>query len=149
MKNYLILLGVCLMAACSSNSSSSSPTDEMALAKLKTKYAKESSLVNIEKIEKTDGVESEVYGVKMYEFSYKAKYKFLQDTYVKNDFKPGIALGTLSSTAQYQLNQKDDIKLKKLGLYVDNASTYKLIKSGTMGELKGKIRFEKSEKGWH
>lgn len=149
MKNYLMLFGVCLIAACCSDNSLSSPTNEMALAKLKAKYAKESSLVNIENIEKTDGVESVVYGVKMYEFSYKAKYKFLQDTYVKNDFKPGIALGTLSSTAQYQLNQKDDIKLKKLGLYVDNTSTYQLIKSGTIGELQGKLKFEKSEKGWH
>ncbi len=147
MKNYLMLFGVCFITACSSNSSS--PTTEMALEKLKAKYANESSFVNIENIEKTDGVESEIYGVKIYQYSYKAKYRFLQDTYVKNDFKPGITLGTLSSPAQYELNQKDDIKLKKLGLYVDNTSSYQLVKTGTTGELQGKLKFEKTEKGWH
>jgi len=119
LSRIIILLGILLLfiQACSFLN----PSESDATAALNELCQKRGSYCRIKSLQKTDGLESEVSGVKHYKLSYQAEVEC-------TGVKPG------PESADYEFDQD-----------------YRVAKCASVGDLKkihGAVNFTKSEKGW-
>ncbi len=132
---FLSIALLMLLLACSPEK----PSIEIVKSKLEEKITKQSKgLIKLVFINKTDGLESEINGVRMYEFTYNYEIEIL-----KNVFKCGY--GGFESPSFQENFVVSDQKPVQRGFIPIRCT---LFKKGVKITLFDKATFYKSENGW-
>lgn len=96
--------------------------------------------IRIVSFQKTNGQMGEVFGVEIYQLSYKGEIEFLEECFWVKGMESGMGLGPASfRTVTRQEGLRD-----RLGA-LDNR---RLMQKGVKSEISGQLTFEKTEKGW-
>jgi hypothetical protein len=134
---FFILL-LTIFAGCSSL-----PSESDAKKYLEAKISEESK-GNIELVlfQKTNGVELDGFGQKLYDMEFIASVEVTKDGYKKRDGYKSIGSRNFSFDFYEQLPKIDMFDYSVFGSPVSE------VKKGQRFELKGAMRYEKTENGW-
>jgi hypothetical protein len=90
--------------------------------------------------QKTNGQMGEIFGVKVYQLSYKGEIEFLEECFWVKGMDAAAGLGPVS----FRTVTRQEGLRNRLGA-LDNR---RLMQKGARSEISGQITFEKTEKGW-
>lgn len=133
------LTGVVLLSIFTSCSSTPSATTAREI--INSRIERQSKgRIRLVSLQKTNGQMGEIFGVKVYQLSYKGEIEFLEECFWVKGMDAAAGLGPVSfRTVTRQEGLRD-----RLGA-LDNR---RLMQKGARSEISGEITFEKTEKGW-
>jgi hypothetical protein len=123
-------------ASCSSTPSSAN-AKEIINSRIERQSKGRIKLVNFQK---TNGQMGEIFGVKVYQLSYKGEIEFLEDCFWVKGMDSAVGIGSVN----FRTTTVHEGLRNPLGA-MNNRT---MMKKGARSKISGQLTFEKTEKGW-